>query len=56
MLLGRRCPLAPLLYQQQAVCAARGLPFQSKIDLMEQHIRTFTPVAGTRTPVLLDSW
>ncbi|MDQ2830525.1 MAG: transposase [Chloroflexota bacterium] len=56
VLLGRRCPLAPQLYQQKSVCAARGVPFQSKIDLMEEHIRTFAPVAGTRTHVLLDSW
>jgi len=56
VLVGRRCPLAPQLYQQKSVCAARGIPFQSKIDLMEQHIRTFAPVAGTRTHVLLDSW
>ncbi len=56
VLLGRRCPLAPHLYQQKSVCAARGVPFQSKIDLMEEYIRTFAPVTGTRTHVLLDSW
>ncbi len=56
VLLERRCPLAPRLYQQKSVCAARTVPFQSKIDLMEEHIRTFEPVAGTRTHVLLDSW
>ncbi len=56
VLLGRRCPLAPLLYQQKNVCAAREISFRSKIDLMEEHIRTFEPVAGTRTHVLLDSW
>jgi len=56
VLLGRRCPLTPRLYQQKSVCAARAAPFQSKIDLMEEHIRTFAPVAGTRTHVLLDSW
>jgi SRSO17 transposase len=56
VLLGRRCPLAPQLYRQQAVCAAEGVPFQSKIDLMEAMIRTFEPVAGTVTHVLLDSW
>ena len=53
---GRRCPLAPQLYRQQAVCATEGVPFRSKIDLMEDQIRTFTPLAGTRTHVLLDSW
>ncbi len=56
VLLGRRCPLTPRLYQQKSVCAARTVPFRSKIDLMEEHIRTFAPVAGTRTHVLLDSW
>jgi len=56
VLLGRRCPLAPRLYHQKSVCAARTVPFCSKIDLMEEHIRTFAPVAGTRTHVLLDSW
>jgi hypothetical protein len=56
VLLGRRCPLAPQLYRQQAVCAAEGVPFQSKIDLMEAVIRTFEPVTGTLTHVLLDTW
>ena len=56
VLLGRRCPLAPQLYRQQAVCEAEGVPFQSKIDLMETVIRTFEPVAGTVTHVLLDTW
>jgi SRSO17 transposase len=53
---GRHCPLAPQLYRQKAVCAAEGVPFRSKIDLMDEQIRTFTPVADTRTHVLLDSW
>jgi hypothetical protein len=56
VLLGRRCPLAPQLYRQQGVCTAEGVPFQSKIDLMETTIRTFEPVAGTVTHVLLDTW
>ncbi len=56
VLRGRRCPRAPRLYQQKGVCAARGCPFRSTIDLMEEHIRTFEPVAGTRTHVLLASW
>ncbi len=55
VLLGRRCPLAPQLYRQQAVCAAEGVLFQSKIDLMETVIRTCEPVAGTVTHVLLDT-
>ncbi len=56
VLLGRRCPLAPQLYRQQMVCAAQGIAFSSKIDLMEHRIRTFEPVAGTLTHVLLDTW
>src|SRR5713226_3316482 len=56
VLLGRRCPLAPQMYRQQAVCAAEGVAFNSKIDLMEQRVRTFEPVAGTQTHVLLDTW
>lgn len=33
-----------------------GGPFRSKIDLMEERICTFQPLAGTRAPGLLDSW
>ena len=53
---GRHCPLEPHLYRQQAVCAAEQVPFQSKIDLMDDLIRTFAPLPGTQTHVLLDSW
>lgn len=56
VLLGRRCPLVPWLYRQQAVCQAEGVPFVSKIDRMAEVIATFVPVPGTRTHVLLDSW
>lgn len=56
VLLGRQCPLAPQLYRQQAVCTAAGVPFRSKVDLLEERIRTFVPVPGTQTHVLLDSW
>ncbi len=56
VLLDQRCPLVPQLYRQQAVCEQEGVPFQSKIELMEAAIRAFEPVAGTRTHVLLDSW
>lgn len=56
VLLERRCPLAPRLYRQQKVCEKEEVAFQSKIDLMEDLIRTFEPVAGTVTHVLLDSW
>jgi len=51
----RRCPLAPQLYRQQRVCEAEGVPFASKIALMEAIIRTFEPVAGSMTHVLLDT-
>ncbi len=53
---GRRCPLEPQLYRQQAVCEREGVPFRSKIDLMEGQLRSFRPLDGTRTHVLLDSW
>jgi len=56
VLLGRRCPLPPRMYRQKTVCQAEGVPFQSKIDLMEECIGTFQPVPGTLTHVLLDSW
>jgi hypothetical protein len=56
VLLGRQCPLAPQLYRQKEVCTVEGVPFQSKVDLMEECIHTFAPVAGTQTHVLLDSW
>src|SRR5213082_2742201 len=39
VLLGRRCPLAPQLYQQQAVCQAAGVPFCSKLDLMVELVQ-----------------
>ena len=53
---GRHCPLAPQLYRQKAVCEAEGVPFHSKIELMTEQIRTFQPLAGTQTHVLLDRW
>lgn len=56
VLLGRRCPLAPQLYRQQQVCEREGVPIALKSELMETTIRTFEPVAGTVTHVLLDSW
>src|SRR6266851_3879764 len=56
VLLGRRCILAPQMYRQQGVYEAEGVAFSSKIDLMEQLIGTFEPVAGTLTHVLLDTW
>ena len=56
VLLGRRCPLAPQMYRQKAVCEREGVPFQSKIDMMETTIREFEAVHDTQTHVLVDSW
>jgi DDE superfamily endonuclease len=56
VLLGRRCPLAPRLYRQQKICKKEEIAFQSKINVMERLIRTFEPITGTVTHVLLDSW
>lgn len=56
VLLGRRCPLAPQMYRQKAVCEREGVPFRSKVDMMEATIRDFQPVANTLTHVLVDSW
>ena len=53
---GRKCPLEPQLYRQQAVCAAESVPFRSKIDIVDEQLRAFEPLPGTRTHVLLDSW
>ena len=53
---GRQCPLEPQVYRQQAVCAADGVPFHSKSDLVDEHLRTFEPLPGTRTHGLLASW
>jgi hypothetical protein len=53
---GRRCPLAPRLYRQKAVCEREKVPFQSKVDLAAEVIRTFQPVSDTLTHVLFDSW
>jgi hypothetical protein len=54
--LGRSCPLEPLLYQQKKVAEKEDIPFMSKIDLMIQQIQNFTPPSGTITHILLDSW
>jgi SRSO17 transposase len=56
VLLGRRCPLAPQMYRQKVVCEREGVPFQSKIDMLDTTIREFTPVPNTKTHVLVDSW
>src|SRR2546428_8934622 len=47
---------APRLYREPRVCEKEKVAFRSKIELMIESIRTFEPVAGTRTHVLLDSW
>ncbi len=56
VLLGRRCPLQPRLYRQQAVCEQEGVPFLSKIDLAIQEIEQFEPVIGAHTHLLIDIW
>jgi hypothetical protein len=56
VVLGRRCPLLPQLYRQKDVCEREGVPFQSKVAMMETTIREFEPVAKTQTHVLVDSW
>jgi hypothetical protein len=55
-LLGRRCPLAPMLYRQQVVAQAEGVPFQSKVDLVVGAINALIPVPGSSTHILVDSW
>src|SRR5436190_2528543 len=54
--LGRFCPLEPLLYQQEKTVGKEDIPFMSKIDLMIQQIQNFTPPPETITHILLDSW
>jgi len=44
------------MYRQKAVCEREGVPFQSKVDMMEATIRDFQPVPDTLTHVLVDSW
>lgn len=56
LLLGRRCPLLPRLYRRKVECQKETAPFQSKIEMAIETIRTFEPVAGTHTHVLTDSW
>lgn len=56
VLLGRQLALEPQMYTQQSVCETEGKPFQSKVDIMVAIIRSFMPVPGTQTHVLLDSW
>jgi hypothetical protein len=38
------------------VCEGKGVALHSKIDLMETLMRSFEPVIGTVTHILLDSW
>jgi len=56
LLLGRRCPLAPQLDRQEAVCQQEKVPFKSKVTLALEAVRDFAPVPGTQTHVLVDSW
>ncbi len=55
-LLGRRCPMPPLLYRQKEVAQAQGVPFQSKVDLVVEAVQALTPIPGTKTHVLVDAW
>ncbi len=55
-LLGRRCPLPPLLYRQKSVADTEGVPFQSKVELVVNAIRTLKPLPGTKTHILVDAW
>jgi len=54
--LGRSCPLEPLLYRQKKTAEKEKIPFLSKIDLMIQKMKNFVPPSGTVTHVLLDTW
>jgi hypothetical protein len=54
--LGRRCPLPPMLYRQRSVAEAEGVPFQSKIELVVNAIGSLSPVPDTVTHVLVDAW
>lgn len=56
VLLDRRCPLAPHRSRQEKVCQAEEGTFHRTIERMETLIRECEPVAGTRTPILLDRW
>lgn len=56
LFLGRRCPLQPQLYRQRSVCQQEGVPNARKTDLVVALIRTFVPIQGTCTHVLLDTW
>lgn len=55
-LLGRRCPLPPMLYRQRAVAQAEGVPFHSKIELVVKAIDRLVSVPDTLTHVLVDAW
>jgi Transposase DDE domain len=54
--LGRRCPLPPMLYRQRSVAEAEGTPFQSKIELVVKAIGSLVPVPGALPHVLVDAW
>lgn len=55
-LLGRRCPLPPMLYRQKEVAEAEAVPFRSKVDLVVEAVGNLTPIPGTETHILVDSW
>ena len=56
VLLGQRCPLEPKMYCQKSTCEQEHQPFQSKVEMAVQEIKTFEPVSNTQTHVLIDIW
>src|SRR5260370_3843707 len=54
--LGRSCPLEPVLYRQEKTAKKERVSFMSKIYIMIQQNQNFTTLSGTITHVLLDSW
>ena len=56
VLLEQCCPLGAQLYRQKSVCEQEGAPFQSKIDIAVNEIKSIEPVEETHTHVLIDSW
>ncbi len=50
VLLGKRCLLAPNLYQQEAVCERAEMTFPSKIHLMRELIRSLSQLLTPSRP------
>lgn len=49
-------PLDPQMYIQQSVCQREGREFHSKVEMAVEVVKSFEPVLGTHTHVLVDSW